>query len=105
MKLFGYEINKVEQRSEPVSPFADGSLTFGKLLNRYSALNLPAVFRCVDLISDSLAMLPIKDFDYKFGNQTKYEFMKLLIQSVLIKGNGFALVNKDTLRYVDANDV
>lgn len=109
MKIFGFEIkkSKVEQRSdELVSPFADGSLTFNRLINRYSALNLPTVFRCVDLISDSIAMLPIKNFDYKFGNQTKYEFMKLMIQSVLLKGNAFALIQKgNVLRYVDANDV
>lgn len=110
MKIFGYEIKK-ENRNLPtntVEPIFEESfpLLFGKYRNKYSAMNLPTVFRCVDLISDSIAMLPIKEFDYTFGNQTKYEFMKLMIQSVLIKGNAFALIQKgNTLRYINASDI
>lgn len=108
MKIFGLEINKKETRNVNVEPvitdFGD-PLLFGKIRNEYSAMNLPTVFRCVDLISDSVAMLPIKNFNYTFGNQTKYEFMKLLIQSVLLKGNAFAIINKGSLRFVNSSDV
>jgi phage portal protein BeeE len=105
-----FNFNKKEERANPLESVnvLENSLplTFGKINNSYAAMNLPTVFRCVDLISDSVAMLPIKNFDYTFGNQTKYEFMKLLIQSVLIKGNGFALIGKNkSLRFLNSNDV
>ena len=99
--------NRSSTNIEPLS-FIEQSdpLLFGKLRNEYSSMNLPTVFRCVDLISDSVAMLPIKNFNYTFGNQTKYEFMKLMVQSVLLKGNAFALIQKgNSLRFINSSDV
>ena len=106
------------------------ALLFGKLRNAYSAMNLSAVFRCVDLISDSVAMLPIKVvstnsnhinektdhplnivFSNGLNNLNKFEFIKILIQSVLLKGNGFALIQRANdgtvigLRFLESGDV
>ena len=40
--------------------YADGSLMFGSLLNsQYSATNLPTAYRCINLISDTIASMPI----------------------------------------------
>ena len=93
-------------------------------------MNLSAVFRCVDLISDSVAMLPIKVisktsnkidektnhplylvFSDGLNNLNKFEFIKILIQSVLLKGNGFALIQRANdgtaigLRFLESGDV
>lgn len=87
---------------------------------------LSAVYRCVDLISDGVAIIPInvmtKDgkkvkhqLDTVFYNRnnrlTKYQFIKLLVQSVLLKGNGFAYIERNgdgsvkSVRYLEAGDV
>ena len=109
------------QVQESVPPV--GALLFDQFRNTWASQNLSTVFRCVDLISDSLAMLPINVQDEKrnkinhplnfinTGNQTKFEFMKMLVQSVLLRGNGFALIEraKDgtpvNLRYVESGEV
>lgn len=104
------------------------SLNFSSLLNQYSAMNISAVYRAVEIISDSVAMLPVRikqvDATHKeeiathplnviFQNNTltKYNLMKLLIQSVLLKGNGFAYIERGAdgtvtnLRFLQSNDV
>ena len=79
-------------------------------------MNLSAVYRATELISDSIAVLPIKiqRMDEKnskneienhplklvFGDKnngnilSKFNLMKLLVQSVILRGNGFALINR-----------
>lgn len=132
MKIFGFEIRKSKPETRSCDCYTDfgDALLFGQLRNSYSAMNLSAVFRCVDLISDSIGMLPIrvysKDAKHKSEkknhslnivfsdgaiNLTRYQFMKLLIQSVLIKGNGYALIQRSGdgtvvgLRFVESGDV
>lgn len=117
--------NKEEQRAVPQQQESVpvGALLFDQFRNNWASQNLSTVFRCVDLISDSLAMLPINVQDenknkinhplnfINTGNQTKFEFMKMLIQSVLLRGNGFALIEraKDgtpvNLRFVESGEV
>ena len=101
-------------------------LTFGDLVRQRTAMSLSAVYRCVELISDSVAMLPIrvKDGNEMVSNHslynvlnnrdnliTKYTLIKLLIQSVLLRGNGFAYIERNAdgsvkhLRYVESGDV
>lgn len=119
-----------EERNENlnyVSNYSE-SLNFSSLLNQYSAMNISAVYRAVEIISDSVAMLPVRikqvDATHKeeiathplnviFQNNTltKYNLMKLLIQSVLLKGNGFAYIERGAdgtvtnLRFLQSNDV
>lgn len=104
------------------------SLMFSQLLNQYSAMNISAVYRATEIISDSVAMLPIKIKDNKATHTeeisthplnlvfesnilTKYNLIKLLIQSVLLKGNGFAYIERGNdgtvvnLRFLQNNDV
>lgn len=133
MGLFSFK-NK-EKRNQGAEVFETDylgydSLLFGKLRNQNAAMNLSAVFRCVDLISDSIAMLPIKinKTDGSCKNEqknhslntvfsdgikylSKYQFMKLLLQSVMLKGNGFALIERANdgtvigLRFIESNDI
>ena len=109
-----------------VQPVNTG-LLFGNLFQNGNALTLSAVYRCVELISDSVAILPIdietKDgkylpnhqlyqvFDNRDNLLDKYTFIKMLIQSVLLKGNSYCYIyrNQDgsvkSLRFLESNDV
>lgn len=110
----------------PSQPVNTG-LLFGNLFQNGNSLTLSAVYRCVELISDSVAILPIsietKDgkylpnhqlyqvFDNRDNLLDKYTFIKMLVQSVLLKGNGFAYINRNqdgsvkSLRFIESNDV
>lgn len=114
-----------------VSCSASGALPYFGSLNQYSSLNLSAVYRAVELISNSIAALPIKilidddsgkneadkhPLNYVFSDRntdnliSRYTLMKLLVQSVLLRGNGFAKIERKngtvrSLRYLEANDV
>lgn len=119
--------NQNEKRDlEYVSSFSD-ALQFGQLFNNSKAMNLSAVYRCTELISDSVAMLPIYVSKEELvidnhpvtlifsdnGNNilSKFNFIKLLIQSVILKGNGFAYISRandgrvTNLRFLEASDV
>lgn len=118
---------KEKRELEYVHSFSD-ALQFGQVYNNSKAMNLSAVYRCVELISDSVAMLPIyvsnkegneienHSLNLIFGDKNnniinKFNFIKLLIQSVLLKGNGFAHIQRANdgtvigLRYLESSDV
>lgn len=121
--------NENEKRElEYVHSFTD-ALYFGQAVNNSKAMNLSAVYRCTELISDSVAMLPIYVSDKESGRElynhplnlvfsdnskniiSKFNFIKLLIQSVILKGNGFAHIERANdgtvigLRYLESGDV
>lgn len=130
MNLFKF-FNKKEKRNNSINYISNygNALSFGSILNRNAALNISAAYRAVEIISDTIAILPIKvsvtNIDHKdtidehpiyaaFNSNdimTKYTLMKLLVQSVLLKGNGFAYIERADdgtvtgLRYLDANNV
>lgn len=108
------------------SPYTNLGLTFGTYFVSRSAMSLSAVYRCVELISDAVAMLPIRVkqgnavvenhslyrvFDNRDNLINKYNLIKLLIQSVLLRGNGFCYVERNgdgsvrSLRYLESGDV
>lgn len=132
MKFFGYELRKATDENERCSCCNENdALLFSLISSEWSAMNLSTVFRCVDLISDSVAGLPIRVIKESAGcknemnnhslnvvfsngisnNLTVYHFMKLLIQSVLLKGNGFALIERGIdgtvtgLKFLESGDV
>ena len=80
------------------------------------SLLLSTVYRCVEVISDSVAQLPLEPFkmdaqgykikftthpSYKLLNKepnsrmTRFTFIKTLIVSTLLKGNGYAYIERD----------
>ena len=117
-----------EQRQlDYISTYGE-ALPFTQLMANYSAMNISAVYRAVEIISDSVAMLPIqiKDKDATHNEEMKnhplnivfnqnllsrYNLIKLLVQSVLLKGNGFAYIHRAQdgtaigLTFLEANDV
>lgn len=83
---------------------------------RTKAMKISAVYRCVDVISDSVAQLPLtlyrldeKDYKYRFKTHptyrllgyepspgvTRFTLMKLLVSSMLLHGNGYAWIDRD----------
>ena len=139
MKFFGSGLgwngNQAKEEKRELSYIgcnASGALPFFPLSNQHSAMNLSAVYRAVELISNSIATLPIKilitdesgnneadkhPLNYVFSDRnknnliSKFTMMKLLVQSVLLRGNGFALVERAKdgtvkgLRYLEPTDV
>ena len=135
MKIFGREISFRSKTEDNISCSSNSSdaLLFGNLLGQqYSAMNLSTVFRCVDLISDSIAVIPVKVvkevsngcknelpnhslntvFSKSISNNLSlYQFFKMLVRSVLLKGNGYALIERAQdgtvtgLRFVESDDV
>lgn len=131
MKIFGYNITKEERGIDNATityPSFSDALNFSALSNNAGAMNISAVYRATEIISDSIAMLPIKvkvtnenhkeelpnhslNFVFKNNVLTKYNFIKLLIQSVLLKGNGFAYIERANdgtvvnLRFLESQDV
>lgn len=131
----GYDVAKPVKKDEEqrtinyVSTSVYGeALPFSQVMQNYSAMNISAVYRAVEIISDSVAMLPIKIKDvtekhtetldnhplnFVFENNliSKYNLIKLLIQSVLLKGNGFAYIERGNdgtctgLRFLMPDDV
>jgi len=105
-----------EERAYP--PFGLNSLIYNSTSGyvESKAMLLSAVYRCVDVISDSVAALPLEPFKidsegykkkytehptYYLLNRepndrmSRFTFMKTLITSVLLKGNGYALIERD----------
>lgn len=93
---------------------------------------LSTVFQCVNLVSNSVAELPLEVFKndndgFKHmqnnalskllnsnvnTNMSHFTFLKLLVQSMLVKGNGFALIERSnvngivkSLRFLQSDDV
>lgn len=81
-----------------------------------SALRLSTVYRCVEVISSSVAQLPIdlysvdvegykkKDWTHSVAvllatepneKMTRYNFIKVIVATILLKGNAFALIKRD----------
>lgn len=77
---------------------------------------LSAVYRCVEVISDSIAQLPLEPYrmdknGYKIKftshptykilnrepnkNMTKYTFLKIMVRSMLLTGNAYAYIERD----------
>ena len=94
-----------------------GGPSMGRILSsRSKPMLLSTVYRCVDLISDSVAVLPLKT--YKLDREgfkrehknhpayylldlepnedmTRFVFFKTLMVSVLLTGNGYAYIERD----------
>lgn len=109
---------KVEER-DLASTFGDYLMynSFPAYTNS-KALLISTVYRCVEVISDSVAQLPLEPYKIdssgyklKFTNHptyrllnaepnsrmTRFTFIKTLIVSTLLKGNGYAFIERDNL--------
>lgn len=117
----------VEERNCDCTCYGSGSLQFGALNNQFTALNIAAFFRCVSLISQSVASMPIVVQDKNnevldnhpvsliFKDKTdnvmsKYDIFKQLLTNIILNGNGYLYIERSAgqvvgLRYLCASDV
>lgn len=119
MKIFGIDFGKrkKEERGVMISTLTDHNSHLVNLLeSRSKPMLLSTVYRCVDLISDSVGVLPLETYlldslGYKrphFNhpiydilnlepneNMTRFTFFKTLMTSVLLRGNGYAYIERD----------
>lgn len=137
MNIFGFNITKREKRNLVEQPsisyeerISQGMTTFQELLNPNDrAQNLSSVYRCVDLISSTVANLPLNVlYIDKKGNtreqknhrlqkvldnmvMTRYNFMKKLISDVLLRGNAYCYLKRNDqgdvvdIIHLEPNDV
>lgn len=133
-QFFGLEKRENTQSNEPlqyVSPYGE-ALTFGTLVNRYSAMNISAVYSATNLIANTIAMLPVKvltssetgknelsnhPLNLIFGDAdndnllSRFNLIKMIVQSVILRGNAFCYIYRAQdgtvkgLRYLEAGDV
>ena len=106
MEIFGLHIDTRNANSDRTENTFFTSL-FGGASRRtdYTALNLSAVFRAIDLISDSVATLPIiTEFEEtqnlfdNIVNLGRYEWLKLIVQSIIKNGQAFTYIERDSNR-------
>ncbi len=117
--MFGFgnkrkEQTQVEERSNGLFDY----LTYNSA-SAYStdkSMLLSTVYRCIEVVSDSVAQLPLEPYridsqgykikltshpTYKLLNKepnprmTRFTFIKSLIVSTLLKGNGYAYIDRD----------
>lgn len=107
-------INKIFKRS---STNASASVTLSSsVVYGSQPMTLSAVYRCVDVISDGIASLPLRLYKWENGvrrrvwqgdrlglmlntrpdeRMTRYELVKMLVTSKLLQGNAYALILRD----------
>ncbi|MDO4201002.1 MAG: phage portal protein [Bacteroidales bacterium] len=107
---------KTTQTEERCSTFDSLMYNCGASYSTNKAMLLSTVYRCVEVISDSVAQLPLElyridsnGYKMKFtkhptyrllnsepnSKMTRFTFIKTLIVSTLLKGNGFAYIERD----------
>ena len=117
-------ITRSDKRAASKEEISRVSAWSGGLFNRSDKpMLLSTVYRCVDLISDSVAMLPLETyridsegFKEQFkahpaydvldlepnSDMTRFTFFKTMVTSMLLTGNAYAYVNRDDkLRVVE----
>lgn len=125
--------NKQEQRDVIDST---AIATWAKLIGRngtdYGAMNISAFFSAVNLIANSVAMLPLKVLNrtgddsnempthpvarlfgraWNGSNVSTFQFFKSIVENVILRGNGYAYVKRDgdgnvtELRYLTPSQV
>lgn len=108
------------------SVYSDSLLYNPYSLSNNTAQSVSAVYRAVEIISDSIASLPIEVLNRKnkeinnpisklfngrdYCGLTKYNFFKLLIQAVILNGAGYAYIYRENgvpvkLKFVPKADV
>ena len=133
MKLFNFKKRSIEANQDITDDLLLKSILSENTIGKAEALNIPAVARCVNLISDTVSVIPIKLYkeemvngkrktveveDFRcdlFNYDTKdtldgVQFKKALVRDYLLDGNAYAYINKrrnlvKSLHYVDCDHV
>ena len=133
MKLFNFKKRSIEANQDITDDLLLKSILSENTIGKTEALNISAVARCVNLISDTVAMIPIKLYKEEMVNgkrktveiedsrcdlfnlDTKdtldgVQFKRALVRDYLLDGNAYAYINKrrnlvKSLHYVDCDHV
>lgn len=133
MKLFNFKKRSVEANQNITDDLLLKSILSENAIGEAEALNIPAVARCVNLISDTVAMVPIKLYKEEIVNEKRktveiedprcdlfnldtkdtfdgVQLKKALVRDYLLSGNAYAYINKrrnlvKSLHYVDCDHV
>lgn len=129
MKLFSF-LEKRSEEEEPIYHLRDFVAGIGvddRVITREEALNIPALSSCIELISNTIAILPVKlykktedakeeidDYRIKLINENTndtldgYQFKKAIVRDYLLDGKGYSYINRErnkikSLNYVPNN--
>lgn len=133
MKLFNFKKRSVEVNQNITDDLLLKSILSENTIGKAEALNILAVARCVNLISDTVSMIPIKLYKEKIesgkrktvevpdsrcdllNDDTKdtldgVQLKKAIVRDYLLEGNAYVFINKrrnivKSLNYVDCGNV
>lgn len=115
-RIFGQKETETVKVQEERSILSGLGLEYNSI-SSYSnslAMKLSTAYACTNILSNSVALLPIKIVSYKGGKKSeiehplnkilnlspnqkynRYNFFKLLIESLILNGNGYAYIVRD----------
>lgn len=129
MKLFSF-LEKRSEEEEPIYHLRDFVAGIGvddRVITREEALNIPALSSCIELISNTIAILPVKlykktedakeeidDYRIKLINENTndtldgFQFKKAIVRDYLLDGKGYSYINRErnkvkSLNYIPNN--
>ena len=133
MKLFNFRKRNIEEPAQTANDVLLSAILSQDSISCEQALNIPAVARCVNLISETVSMIPIKLYREEItGGKRKTvevtdsrcdllnedtkdtldgaQFKKALVRDYLLIGNAYAYINKQknsvkSLHYVDCRNI
>lgn len=97
--------------AEQLGVVLGGEFKIGKRFTSKSALSISAVFACVEMISNAIAMMPISvksvstkgkleqiqlNRIFKHNKVSKYTLVKQMVSDMLLYGNGYAFIERST---------
>ena len=134
MKLFNFQKRNMEEPQQAANDVILSALLSDETITEKQALNIPAVARCVNLICETVSMIPIKLYKEEviegkrktvevpedvrcslLNDDTKdtldgTQFKKAMVRDYLLNGNAYAYINKRrnavrSLNYVDCSNI
>ncbi len=134
MKLFNFQKRNIEEPQQAGNDFVLSALLSDETITEKQALNIPAVARCVNLICETVSMIPVKLYKEEIidgkrktvevpedarcsllNEDTKdtldgTQFKKAMVRDYLLNGNAYAYINKrrnavKSLNYVDCSNI
>lgn len=116
MKIFGYELRRISNAELQNVVSGYGGHFYAPLFSNTMPMLLSAVYRCVEVISDAVAQLPLEIYsvdtkgfkslerthpvftllhDEPNEQMTRFTFMKVMATAMLLRGNAYAYINRD----------
>lgn len=134
MKLFNFQKRNIEEPQQVANDVILSALLSDETITEKQALNIPAVARCVNLICETVSMIPVKLYKEEIidgkrktvevpedarcsllNEDTKdaldgTQFKKAMVRDYLLNGNAYAYINKRrntvrSLNYVDCSNI